>query len=419
MTQPAFAQHRPLSKTGNQTRKPVYLDYNASAPLLPEAKAAMAEALDIFGNASSPHGAGRRIRHHIETARCQIAALVTPKAPANSAHPSSTEVILTSGASEANNFILQSFSHRPILIAENAHESLRWAIDGDHKLSNARPLPVGQDGCIRLDSLQEILSSLRGNSSGALVALTLVHNETGVIENLQALGDIAKTHGAFLHIDAVQAAGRIDLTDLPATPLSLVLSAHKMGGTAGIGALILKHNQPQKSGESVPLTMVPLIKGGGQEQRWRAGTENFLGAISFGAAAQVALQKGLSDQPRLRLLRDKLQSGLCAVNKDLTIVAGDRPRVANTLNVISPGESGERLMIKMDLQGIMVSTGSACSSGKTTPSAALLAQGYAPDQAASALRFSLGYTTTEEDITRCIDAYAKATGTKATGAKIT
>ena len=418
MTQPASGQHRPLSKNGDLARKPVYLDYNASAPLLPEAKAAMEAALGEFGNASSPHGAGRRIRHHIETARCQIAALVTPEAPVNSAHPSSTEVILTSGASEANNFILQSFSHRPILIAENAHESLRWAIDGDHKLTNARPLPVDQDGCIRLDHLQEILSSLRGNSSGALVALTLVHNETGVIENLQALGDIAKTHGAFLHIDAVQAAGRIDLTNLPATPLSLVLSAHKMGGAAGIGALILQH--PEKSAKSAALhALVPLIKGGGQEQRWRAGTENFLGAISFGAAAQVALQKGLSDQPRLRLLRDKLQSGLCAVNKDLTIVAGDRPRVANTLNVISPGESGERLMIKMDLQGIMVSTGSACSSGKTTPSAALLAQGYAPDQAASALRFSLGYTTTEEDITRCIDAYAKATGTKATGAKIT
>ena len=418
MMQPAFEQQNPPAKSSDPAQKPVYLDYNASAPLLPEAKAAMAEALDIFGNASSPHGAGRRIRHHIETARCQIAALVTPEAPVNSAHPSSTEVILTSGASEANNFILQSFSHRPILIAENAHESLRWAIDGDHKLSNARPLPVDQDGCIRLDHLQEILSSLRGNSSGALVALTLVHNETGVIENLQALGDIAKTHGAFLHIDAVQAAGRIDLTDLPATPLSLVLSAHKMGGAAGIGALILQH--PEKSAKSAALhALVPLIKGGGQEQRWRAGTENFLGAISFGAAAQVALQKGLSDQPRLRLLRDKLQSGLCAVNKDLTIVAGDRPRVANTLNVISPGESGERLMIKMDLQGIMVSTGSACSSGKTTPSAALLAQGYAPDQAASALRFSLGYTTTEEDITRCIDAYAKAIGTKATGAKIT
>ena len=418
MTQPASGQHRPLSKNGDLARKPVYLDYNASAPLLPEAKAAMEAALGEFGNASSPHGAGRRIRHHIETARCQIAALVTPEAPVNSAHPSSTEVILTSGASEANNFILQSFSHRPILIAENAHESLRWAIDGDHKLTNARPLPVDQDGCIRLDHLQEILSSLRGNSSGALVALTLVHNETGVIENLQALGDIAKTHGAFLHIDAVQAAGRIDLTNLPATPLSLVLSAHKMGGAAGIGALILQH--PEKSAKSAALhALVPLIKGGGQEQRWRAGTENFLGAISFGAAAQVALQKGLSDQPRLRLLRDKLQSGLCAVNKDLTIVAGDRPRVANTLNVISPGESGERLMIKMDLQGIMVSTGSACSSGKTTPSAALLAQGYAPDQAASALRFSLGYTTTEEDITRCIDAYAKAIGTKATGAKIT
>ena len=416
--QPAFEQQNPPAKSSDPAQKPVYLDYNASAPLLPEAKAAMAEALDIFGNASSPHGAGRRIRHHIETARRQIAALVTPKAPVNSAHPSSTEVILTSGASEANNFILQSFSHRPILIAENAHESLRWVIDGDHKLPNARPLPVDQDGCIRLDSLQEILSSVLENSSGALIALTLVHNETGVIENLQALGDIAKEHGAFLHIDAVQAAGRIDLTNLPATPLSLVLSAHKMGGAAGIGALILQH--PEKSAKSAALhALVPLIKGGGQEQRWRAGTENFLGAISFGAAAQVALQKGLSDQPRLRLLRDKLQSGLCAVNKDLTIVAGDRPRVANTLNVISPGESGERLMIKMDLQGIMVSTGSACSSGKTTPSAALLAQGYAPDQAASALRFSLGYTTTEEDITRCIDAYAKAIGTKATGAKIT
>ena len=400
MTQPA---------SSDPARKSVYLDYNASAPLLPEAKAAMEAALGEFGNASSPHGAGRRIRHHIETARRQIAALVTPKNLASRDDTSSTEVILTSGASEANNFILQSFANRPILIAQNAHESLRWAIDGDHKLPNARPLPVDQDGCIRLDSLQEILSSLRGNSSGTLVALTLVHNETGVIENLQALGDIAKEHGAFLHIDAVQAAGRIDLTNLPATPLSLVLSAHKIGGSAGIGALILQH--PEKSAKFSALNaLVPLIKGGGQEQRWRAGTENFLGAISFGTAAQVALQKGLSDQPRLRALRDQLQSGLCAVNKDLTIVAGDHPRVANTLNVISPGESGERLMIKMDLQGIMISTGSACSSGKTTPSAALLAQGYPPDQAASALRFSLGYTTTEEGITRCIDAYKKAIG---------
>ena len=401
MTQPA---------SSDPARKSVYLDYNASAPLLPEAKAAMKAALEEFGNASSPHGAGRRIRHYIEVARRQIAALVTPENSANSADPSSTEVILTSGASEANNFILQSFSHRPILIAANAHESLRWAIDGDHKLLNARPLPVDHAGCIRLDSLQEMLASLPEDSPPALIGLTLVHNETGVIENLQALGDIAAEHGAFLHIDAVQAAGRIDLSNLPASPLSLVLSAHKIGGAAGIGALILQH--PETSAKSAALNvLVPLIKGGGQEQRWRAGTENFLGAISFGAAAQVALQKGLSDQPRLRLLRDQLQSGLCAVNKDLTIVAGDHPRVANTLNVISPGESGERLMIKMDLQGIMISTGSACSSGKTTPSAALLAQGYPPDQAASALRFSLGYTTTEEDITRCIDAYTKAIGT--------
>ena len=417
MIQPASGQHRPLIKSSDLAQNPVYLDYNASAPLLPEAKAAMAEALGEFGNASSPHGAGRRIRHHIEMARRHIAALVTPENSANSADPSSTEVILTSGASEANNFILHNFADQPILIAANAHESLRWAIDGDHRLPNAQPLPVDHAGCIRLDHLQAVLSSLPEHSPPALIGLTLVHNETGVIENLQALGEIAKEYGAFLHVDAVQAAGRIDLTNLPTTPLSLVLSAHKIGGSAGVGALILQH---QEKSPKFPVLnrLVPLIKGGGQEQRWRAGTENFLGAIGFGAAAQVALQKGLSDQPRLRALRDQLQSGLCAANPRLMIVAKDHPRVANTLNVISPGESGERLMIKMDLEGIMVSTGSACSSGKTTPSAALLAQGYPPDQAASALRFSLGYTTTEEGITRCIDAYTKATYAKAIDAKV-
>ncbi len=353
----------------------IYLDYNATAPMKPAVRAAVVEAMERHGNPSSAHRYGRIARRYVEDARASVAALV-------GANPS--EVIFTSGGSEANNLILSNFVS-PIVSA----------VEHDSVLSFSNPnyrLPVTQDGTLDTNEAERILKNA---PTGSLISVMLVNNETGVINPVAELASFAKKYGHKIHTDAVQAAGRLPLDFAAMDVDAMTLSAHKIGGPHGIGALVVKDS----------LALSSLIKGGGQERNRRAGTENIAGIVGFGVAAQLAADD-LRDGVRLTKLRDRLQDRLETLGGDDVVIIGeDAPRVDNTLSVAMRGVSAETQVAAMDLAGIAVSAGSACSSGKVKTSHVLTAMGYAPDVASCALRLSLGWNTQERDIDRCIEAW--------------
>ncbi|MCC7252643.1 cysteine desulfurase family protein [Hyphomicrobium sp.] len=360
-----------------------YLDYNATAPLRPEARAAVVAALDVFGNPSSVHAEGRRARAIVDEAREAIAALVNAEA---------SEVVFTSGATEANTWAL-SAPWQWIAFAGIEHDSVRGpAVEiAAARGAVAVELPVARDGAVDIP--------LDGDGNGLLVALQMANNETGVLQDVATAGLKALAYGARLHCDAVQAPGRIaiDFKTLGASTLSL--SAHKIGGPKGVGALVV--------GSGVPLP--PLFTGGGQEQRRRAGTENVAAIAGFGAAARAAL-KDLDGAPRLAALRDRLEADVKHVTPEAVIVGADAPRLPNTSSIALPGASAETLVIKMDLAGIAVSAGAACSSGKVGESHVLNAMGLAPEIASSAIRVSIGPETTEDDIAAFVAAWKRICG---------
>lgn len=357
-----------------------YLDYNASAPLLPEARAAVVAALDVVGNASSVHAEGRRARALVDEAREAVAALVNAR-PA--------EVVFTSGATEANAWALSAAWER-IALADIEHDSVRAPA---RQLAAARGgeailLPVTPDGAVDFRAAPE--------GPGTLVALQLANNETGVLQDVAAAGLWATQHGVRLHCDAVQAPGRlaIDFPTLGAT--TLALSAHKIGGPKGVGCLVISGNAP----------LPPLLAGGGQEQRRRAGTENVAAIAGFGAAARAA-RRGLADSARLGALRDRLEAEALRVTPQAIVVGAVAGRLSNTTAIALPGVSAETLVIKLDLAGIAVSAGAACSSGKVGQSHVLAAMGLKPEIAGSAIRVSLGAGTTEADIAAFLAAWAR------------
>lgn len=360
-----------------------YLDYNATAPLRPEARDAVVAALDVFGNASSVHAEGRRARALIDEARESVAELVN-------ANPA--EVVFTSGATEANTWAL-SAPWDQIALAGIEHDSVRAPAAQIAAMRGVRVIdvPVTRDGTADYKSA--------GLGTGSLLALQLANNETGVLQTVEAAGLWATEHGVRIHTDAVQAPGRIliNFRSLGATTMSL--SAHKIGGPKGVGALVISGNAP----------LPPLFVGGGQEVRRRAGTENVAGIAGFGAAARAALTD-LAEVTRVQALRDRLEAEVLRATPEAVVIGAGAPRLPNTSSIALPGIQSETLVIKLDLTGIAVSAGAACSSGKVGESHVMRAMGLAPEVARSAIRVSIGADTTEQDIAAFVAAWTRICG---------
>jgi cysteine desulfurase len=374
-----------------------YLDHNATSPLRPEANAAMARALAIGGNPSSVHGRGRVARAIVEEARGHVASLAGGRAQ---------DVIFTASGTEANSLALWGALSGAAEAGERITRLFVSAIEHDSILANAAAVvergagarltvvPVTGDGVIDLDALR---SGLREGKGRALIAVMGANNETGVIQPIHLVGSMAKECEALLLVDAVQAAGKTDMDFAVADYLSL--SAHKIGGPQGVGALVVKDDAP----------FAPQLLGGGQERGLRAGTENVSGIAGFGAAAEVLAQDAGVRQ-RVTGLRDMFEIGLCEIAPTVTIFGASAPRLPNTCNFAFSGVIAETALMALDLDGLMVSTGAACSSGKVRPSHVLEAMGVSGDQARCALRASFGWNSTEDDVAVAIGSLALLVG---------
>jgi cysteine desulfurase len=368
-----------------------YFDWNATAPLRPEARAAIGAALGVTGNASSVHLEGRAARALVEKARAQVAALVGAE-PKN--------VTFTSGATEANMLALT-----PALQAEGRKASrdrlFVSAVEHPSVLSGGRfapeqveILPVTADGVVDLHALRSAIA----RAEHPLVSVMLANNETGVIQPIRDIADIVHTAGGVLHVDAVQGAGRIDCSIHDRGADLMSLSAHKLGGPQGVGALIRRGDIHIAE---------PLIKGGGQERSQRAGTENVAGIAGFGAACAAAATARQADAIRMAGLRDQFEAGLKATAPQAVIFGAGSPRLPNTSLFAVPGTKAETAIISFDLNGIALSSGSACSSGKVQASSVLAAMGVEPALAGGALRVSLGWNTGNREVENLLNALIK------------
>ncbi|MET0567804.1 MAG: cysteine desulfurase family protein [Hyphomicrobiaceae bacterium] len=360
-----------------------YLDWNASAPLRREARAAMVAALDLTGNPSSVHAEGRRVRALVEEARERVAALV-------GARPA--EVIFTSGATEANNWALAA-GWDIIFVSDIEHDSVL----APARASGARivRIPVSHQGITQTEVVASGMPGHSGASGRTLVSLQMANNETGIIQPV-ATAALAREHGVSVHTDAAQAAGRVPV-DFAALDVDLLsLSSHKLGGPKGVGALVVRE------GTEIPA----FVTGGGQERRRRAGTENVAAIAGFGAAASAALSD-VKEAQRVAAQRDHLERSLRRLTPEAVIIGQSVERLPNTTCVAWPGKAAETLVIKLDLAGIAVSAGSACSSGKVGPSHVLAAMNLPADIARSAVRISIGPTTNVRDIRRLLRAWGE------------
>jgi cysteine desulfurase len=371
----------------------LYLDWNATAPLHPAARDAVLRALDMFGNPSSVHGEGRAVRAAIEGARRQVAALVG----ADPAH-----VVFTSGATEAANMVLTPdfrMGRTPMAIGHLYHSAIEHpAIREGGRFGKDRTseIAVTADGVVDLDHLQSLLAGHDKSTGLPMVAVMLVNNETGVVQPVAEVANIVQAHGGLLVVDAVQAAGRIAL-DINALGADfIIVSSHKIGGPKGAGAVVSR-------GE----VLMPraLIHGGGQEKGHRSGTENSLAVIGFGAAAEVAVREFDERNARIFALRGQLEDGMRNAAPDVVIYGADQQRVSNTTFFTLPGLKAETGQIAFDLEGVALSAGAACSSGKVGESHVLVAMGRDPKL--GALRMSLGFSTTEEDIAKAVATFTK------------
>lgn len=370
-----------------------YLDWNATAPLLPAAREAVVAALDMVGNPSSVHGEGRALRMLVEAARRDVAALVNA-APAH--------VIFTSGASEAANLVLTPgyrMGRTPLAIghlyvSEIEHPALREG--GRFQREAVTSVPVTRAGVVDLDALDALLQGHDKAAGLPMVAIMLANNETGIVQPVKAAAEIVRRHGGLLVVDAVQAVGRmpVDMEALDAD--FLVISSHKLGGPKGAGALVSR-------GEV--LMPAPLIRGGGQEKGHRSGTENPAALAGFAAAARAAATDMAARNAGIAALRDALEAGMRAVTNDIVIHGGEVERVANTSFFSLPGLKSETGQIAFDLEGIALSAGSACSSGKVGQSHVLTAMGF--DATLGGLRVSLGPGSVQADVDRFLAAFSR------------
>lgn len=356
----------------------IYLDYNATTPVFPEVIVAVTEAMRSPGNASSVHGFGREARKLIEDARARVAALV---------HVRPAQVIFNSGATEGNNTILSGYRDKPVLVCATEHPSVLQAA------FHAKKIPVTKDGVVD----REIFEKMLVDESPALVCIQLVNSETGVVQPVAELASLARQKGVLVHCDAVQAAGRVAVDFKSLNVDTLTLSAHKFGGPQGVGALIFREG----------LQTPKLLHGGGQEKRQRAGTENVAAIAGFGVASERAATDLPVLQGRMKDLQYKLESGLKNIVGDLVVVGERASRVFSTTSILLPGVTAETQLMAMDIEGVALSSGSACSSGSFKPSGVLTAMGYSEDDAKCALRFSTGWATTNAEIDQALAAYAR------------
>jgi len=353
-----------------------YLDYNATAPLRPESRAAMAEAFSIAGNPSSVHRFGRRVRALVEDAREQVAALIGAE---------SETVVFTSGGTEANALALRGSRRDRILATSIEHDSVLAIADDQRRIT------VDSAGEADPESVDELLGA---DGSNACVAIMLANNETGVLQPVGVIAERARRRGAILHCDAVQAFGKIAVDWHMLGADLMAISAHKIGGPAGVGALVVRDG----------IDLAPMLGGGGQERRRRAGTENWIGIIGFGAAAEAAA-RDLDRSDRFRDLRDRMEKGVRAMLPTATIAGAVAPRLPNTSCIVAPGMAAETQIIALDLAGVAVSAGSACSSGKVAASHVLRAMGYGEEEAGAAIRVSMGWATAPADVDHFLSAY--------------
>lgn len=371
----------------------VYLDWNATAPLRREAKEAMAAAWDLAGNPSSVHAEGRQARKLVEEARIRVASALGAL-PRN--------VIFTSGGTEANALALTPGLRRAsgapvarLLVSAIEHASV--LAGGRFPAGAIDTIGVTRSGVVDLDRLRAALE----NGPPALVSVMLANNETGAVQPVKEAAEIIRAAGGLLHVDAIQAFGKIplDLKDMGADLATV--SAHKIGGPKGVGALVLAEGLAGFD---------PLLRGGGQERGHRAGTENVAGIAGFGAAVTAAMDTLEGEAIRLKSLRNRLESGLRQTPRVL-VFSDDVERLPNTTLFTVPGLRAETAVIGFDLAGIAVSSGSACSSGKVQPSHVLEAMGFGLQLAQGAVRLSLGWSTSDKDIDHCLKAWRKLGGT--------
>ena len=374
----------------DKTRK-VYIDYNATTPLAAEVKIAMVEDMEIFGNASSMHASGRLARAKIEQARSAVASLIGTV---------DGTIVFTSGGSESNNTVFSSMcrlagrnpdekSRDEFIVTAIEHPCvLNSALNLKREGFNVKILPVDEYGKIRIDELKNAL-----NEKTLFVSIMAANNEIGTVQDIPQIAALVKESGAFFHTDAVQMTGKlpVNVKDWPVDYLTV--SAHKIYGPKGVGALYVKKGVP----------LFPLIHGGHHEDGLRAGTYNNLGILGFGKAAQIAAANIDKYASYFLPLREKLRQGLTEKIPNTKINGHPKDTLPNTLNVSFPGAEGEAILLSMDIEGIEASTGSACASGSLEPSHVLLATGIEAGLAHGSIRFSMGWGITEEDINYIIE----------------
>ena len=369
--------------------KRAYLDYNATAPLRPEARAATMAAMDVTGNPSSIHGEGRAARAIVEHARREVAEFVAV---------SSRGIVFTSGGTEAGNFALRPHhaGAAPIerlILSAGEHVCM---LQGHRFAPDATQIaPLDPRGRLDLDVLEAMLAG-----APVMLALQGANNETGVVQPVAEAAALVHARGGLVVCDSVQLAGRAVFDAAALGADFLMLSAHKFGGPKGVGALIAA-----RAGLAFG---APLLRGGGQERGARAGTENVAGIAGFGAAAQAAREDVASEAPRLAGLRDRLEAHVREAAPDAVFFGAGAPRLPNTSCFAVPGVAAGTLLMRLDLDGIAASSGSACSSGKVARSHVLAAMGVAPELAAGAIRLSLGWASTAADVARFAEVFPKA-----------
>lgn len=367
----------------------VYLDWNATTPLRTEARTAMLAAWDLVGNPSSVHAEGREARRLVEEARAALAA-ATGGVPRN--------VVFTSAGTEANALALSPGLRSPsggpverLLVSSIEHASV--LAGGRFQADRIGQIRVTRSGVIDLDHLKEQLA----DGPPALVSIMAANNETGALQPVTEAARIVHEAGGLLHVDAIQALGKIAFNINAVGADLATFSAHKIGGPKGVGALVVAEGIAG---------LEPVLRGGGQELNRRAGTENVAGIAGFGAAVRAALQTLPEDVERITTLRNRLENGLRDVAGGI-IFANDVARLPNTVLFTAPGLKAETAVIGFDLEGVAVSSGSACSSGKVQPSHVLSAMGYDATMAQGAVRLSLGWSTEPDDINRALEAWRK------------
>ena len=374
----------------------VYLDHNATSPLRPEARAAMLDALDHAANPSSVHREGRAAHALIETARDQVALLTGAQ---------SRDVIFTSGGTEASILALTPAlevggDRRPFTQCLMSAVEHVCVLEGARFERNAvERIPVLPNGLVDQAWLSERLAAISAAGGRALVAVQAANNETGILQPIAAIAAIVHAHGGILHCDAVQVAGKMPIDQVTAGADMLALSAHKIGGPQGVGALVLR------SGGIVIGDR--MLRGGGQERGARSGTENVAGIAGFGAAASAVLKDLEDEARRLGALRDAFENAIRDLAPDAVIFGVDMARLPNTVAFSVPGLTAETALMNFDLAGIALSSGSACSSGKVKMSHVLEAMGIEADMAKGVLRLSAGWTSSEADVIRFREVFER------------